>query len=86
MIPSFSSIFVPYGSLSVFRRSKNAGSFTGFGRPCTEWFPPSGKTPDLLFFSAPQYNTWIELTYHQNEKDILAYAQSMLDNGLPPEC
>ena len=47
-------------------------------------FPPSGKTPDLLFFSAPQYNTWIELTYHQNEKDILAYAQSMLDNGLPP--
>ena len=49
-----------------------------------KWFPPSGKTPDLLFFSAPQYNTWIELTYHQNEKDILAYAQSMLDNGLPP--
>ena len=47
-------------------------------------FPPSGKTPDLLFFSAPQYNTWIELTYHQNEKDILAYAKSMLDNGLPP--
>ena len=48
------------------------------------YFPPSGKTPDLLFFSAPQYNTWIELTYHQNERDILAYAQSMLDNGLPP--
>ena len=47
-------------------------------------FPSGGKTPDLLFFSAPQYNTWIELTYHQNEKDILAYAQSMLDNGLPP--
>jgi len=47
-------------------------------------FPSSGRTPDLLFFSAPQYNTWIELTYHQNEKDILAYAQSMLDNGLPP--
>ena len=47
-------------------------------------FPARGKTPDLLFFSAPQYNTWIELTYHQNEKDILAYAKSMLDNGLPP--
>ena len=47
-------------------------------------FPSKGKTPDLLFFSAPQYNTWIELTYHQNEKDILDYAQSMLDNGLPP--
>lgn len=48
------------------------------------YFPPSGRTPDLLFFSAPQYNTWIELTYHQNEKDVLAYAQSMLDHGLPP--
>jgi alpha-glucosidase (family GH31 glycosyl hydrolase) len=49
-----------------------------------KYFPPSGKTPDLLFFSAPQYNTWIELTYNQNEKDILAYADSMLENGLPP--
>ena len=48
------------------------------------WFPPSGKTPDQLFFTAPQLNTWIELTYHQNQKDILAYAQSMLDHGVPP--
>jgi len=48
------------------------------------WFPPTGEEPELLFFSAPQYNTWIELTYHQNEKDILAYAKSMLDHGLPP--
>ena len=48
------------------------------------YFPPSGEEPELLYFSAPQYNTWIELTYHQNEKDILAYAQSMLDHGLPP--
>lgn len=48
------------------------------------YFPPTGETPELLYFSAPQYNTWIELTYNQNERDILAYAQSMLDNGLPP--
>ena len=48
------------------------------------WFPPTGEEPELLYFSAPQYNTWIELTYHQNEKDILAYAKSMIDNGLPP--
>jgi len=47
-------------------------------------FPPSGTSPDELFFSAPQYNTWSELIYNQNEKDILAYAKSMLDNGLPP--
>ena len=33
------------------------------------WFPPTGENPELLYFSAPQYNTWIELTYHQNEND-----------------
>ena len=48
------------------------------------WFPPTGEEPELLYFAAPQYNTWIELTYHQNERDILSYAKSMLDNGLPP--
>ena len=48
------------------------------------WFPPTGEEPELLYFSAPQYNTWIELTYHQNERNILAYAKSMVDNGLPP--
>lgn len=50
---------------------------------CAKYFPPSGKTPPDLFFTAPQLNTWIELTYHQNQKDILAYAKSMLDNGVP---
>ena len=50
----------------------------------SRFFPSSGKMPDALFFSSPQYNTWIELTYNQNEKDILSYAKSMLDNGLPP--
>lgn len=48
------------------------------------FFPASGKTPDLLLFSAPQYNTWIELTYSQNQKDILKYAHSIIDNGYPP--
>ena len=48
------------------------------------WFAPTGEEPELLYFQVPQYNTWIELTYHQNEKDILAYAKSMLDHGLPP--
>lgn len=47
-------------------------------------FPPSGRTPDLTFYEAPQYCTWIELNFRQNEKGILSYAKSMLDNGLPP--
>ena len=55
-----------------------------FRHAVREHFRPSGEEPELLYFSAPQYNTWIELTYHQNEKDILAYAKSMIDHGLPP--
>ena len=49
-----------------------------------KWFAPSGRSPDPLFFTAPQLNTWIELTYHQNQKDILAYAKSMIDHDIPP--
>lgn len=48
------------------------------------FFPPSGKVPDLLLFSNPQYNTWIELVYNQNQEDILKYAHAIIDNGFPP--
>lgn len=46
-------------------------------------FPPSGKTPDVSLIAKPQWNTWIELTYNQNQKDILAYAKAIEDNGFP---
>jgi alpha-glucosidase len=49
-----------------------------------EFFPSNGKIPDQLLFTHPQYNTWIELMYDQNEKDILAYARAIIDNGYPP--
>jgi alpha-glucosidase len=48
------------------------------------YFPPSGKMPDRLMFTNPQYNTWIELVYNQNQKDVLAYAKGIISNGLPP--
>lgn len=48
------------------------------------YFPPSGKAPDLQLFVQPQYNTWIELNYHHNQADVLRYARAILDNGLPP--
>ena len=51
---------------------------------CQKHFPPSGQLPDSLFFTLPQYNTWIELVHNQNQQDILHYAQSALDNGFPP--
>lgn len=46
-------------------------------------FPASGKLPNELFFSVPQYNTWIELTYNQNQDAIEKYAQSIIENGFP---
>ena len=48
------------------------------------FFPPSGKTPDPMLFTHPQFNTWIELTYDQNQKDVLAYARAIVANGFPP--
>jgi alpha-glucosidase len=49
-----------------------------------KYFPPTGKTPDPLLFKSPQYNTWIELMYNQNQEDVLKYARNIIKNGLPP--
>ncbi|MGL4852563.1 MAG: glycoside hydrolase family 31 protein [Phocaeicola sp.] len=51
---------------------------------CKNHFQPTGVLPDTLFFSMPQYNTWIELMYNQNQADILSYARAIIDNGFPP--
>ncbi|MDL2309861.1 glycoside hydrolase family 31 protein [Parabacteroides sp. OttesenSCG-928-B22] len=51
---------------------------------CEKHFKPSGVLPDELFFAMPQYNTWIELMYNQNQEDILRYARGIIDNGFPP--
>lgn len=47
-------------------------------------FPPTGEMPHESLFLQPQYNTWIELLYDQNQQDILAYAQAIIDNDFPP--
>jgi len=49
-----------------------------------KFFPSNGKIPDELLFTHPQYNTWIELMYDQNEQDILKYARDIIANGFPP--
>jgi len=49
-----------------------------------KYFPSNGLIPDSLLFTQPQFNTWIELKYDQNEADILKYAQAILDNGYAP--
>ncbi|MBQ6764126.1 MAG: hypothetical protein IJP45_02950, partial [Paludibacteraceae bacterium] len=48
-----------------------------------KYFPANGQLPDTLFFTKPQYNTWIELMYNQNQADILRYAHAIIDNGFP---
>jgi alpha-glucosidase len=47
-------------------------------------FPADGRMPDPLLFSVPQYNTWIELTYNQNQEDVLKYARTLIAQGYPP--
>ena len=41
------------------------------------------EAADSVFFKDPQYNTWIELNYDQNEEAVLKYAHSVIDNGFP---
>lgn len=41
------------------------------------------KMPHPICFTAPQYCTWMELLYGQNQKDILDYAHRILAEGLP---
>ncbi len=50
---------------------------------CEKHFKPTGVLPDTLFFTMPQYNTWIELMYNQNQEDIIQYAKGILTNGFP---
>ncbi|MBC8988197.1 glycoside hydrolase [Pedobacter sp. N36a] len=55
-----------------------------FRNASKRFFPSKSKLPDTLLFSRPQYNTWIELVYNQNQQDILNYARAIIDNGFPP--
>ena len=55
-----------------------------FREVSSRFFPASGKMPDSLLIMRPQYNTWIELTYNQNQSDILKYSHAIVDAGFPP--
>ncbi len=47
-------------------------------------FKFTGKVPPLKFFEAAQYNSWMELDYHQSQEGILKYAHGIVDNGYEP--
>ena len=59
---------------------------SAFSYASSNYFPPNGKTPHMALIEAPQYNTWIELMYNQNQKDVLEYATNIIKNGFPPGC
>jgi len=46
-------------------------------------YPEHSVMPPKAFFEAPQFNTWIELIYNQNQKDIIAYAEAIDREGYP---
>ncbi len=48
-----------------------------------KYFTPNGEIPPEEFFTIPQYNTWIELIYDQNQADVMRYAHGIVDNGMP---
>lgn len=57
---------------------------TAYRYASAHFFPTSGRWPDSLLVTAPQYNLWIELQYNSNQQDVLDYAEKVLQNGLPP--
>lgn len=64
--------------------SAGGGLRDAFRTAAKRFFPTAGELPDTLLFTRPQYNTWIELVYNQNQSDILKYARAIIDNGFPP--
>jgi len=63
---------------------KNGSSLrSAYQNAAKQFFPTSGKWPDSLLITAPQYNLWIELMYNPNQQDVLGYAQKVLANGFP---
>lgn len=47
-----------------------------------KYFPFKENTPAKELFEKVIYNTWIELTFFQNEVDILEYANKIISSGM----
>lgn len=71
-VPDTCEVSEVYGSLKL-----------GYLEAMKAHFPFRNATPSLELFKNPIYNSWIELTFYQNQKDIEKYAKGILDNGMP---
>ncbi len=78
------TLIVSAGSADLLYNESGSTLKEAFQYARDTYFPSAGIMPDELLFSAPQYNTWIELQYDQNQEDILQYANDILSSGFPP--
>lgn len=49
-----------------------------------EYFPFSNRQIPEKMYNSAQFNTWIQLLYNQNEKDILSYAEEIIKQDYLP--
>lgn len=77
----FLELNCPHGPIIV---EENHGSLRqAYQAAQKSYFPPKDLLPEPLLFTAPQYNTWIELMYDQREEKILRYAEAIVEKGMP---
>ena len=77
--------FTLHSTLSAFQSGTAGKTLRDAYLFCSKkFFPPDGKIPGEELFTKPQFNTWIEFTYNQNQEGILAYARNIVNNGFSP--
>ena len=81
-------IRVAGGNIELYSAKGAPRLYEGFGTlrgaylaACAAHFPPAGKRPPDEFFSKPQFNTWIELNYDQEQGAIEKYAAAIKEAG-----
>ncbi|MCM1176946.1 MAG: glycoside hydrolase family 31 protein [Bacteroides sp.] len=67
----------------IVSRAEECTLASAFREASRKFFPADGAMPPAGFFEMPQYNTWIELMYGQNQEGVLEYAEGIIANGLP---
>jgi len=81
-IPNLEKTCYSKKTFAPIQTGRNGNSLRAAFEHCSKtFFPPKGACSPI-WIKAPMLNTWVELNYNQNEKDILAYAKAFKDNGL----
>lgn len=57
---------------------------SAYAAASARYFPARTQMPARELFSAPIFNTWIELTFHQTQEAVLRYARGIVENGFQP--